>query len=51
MASTAPAAVARFRTTSQSSDDWPTSTARAITSTPRLSIIQRTATEVSRPPL
>ena len=30
---------------------WPTSTARAITSTPSSSIIQRTATEVSRPPL
>ena len=30
---------------------WPTSTRQAITSTPSSSIIQRTATEVSRPPL
>src|SRR3954447_26377228 len=30
---------------------WPTLTARAITSTPMLSIIHRTATEVSSPPL
>src|ERR1039457_6169995 len=33
------------------SPPWPTSAARGITSTPISSIIQRTATEVSRPPL
>ena len=47
----APAASARSWTTSQSSDACPTSTASAMTSTPSSSIIQRTATEVSRPPL
>src|ERR1035441_8535196 len=33
------------------SPPWPTSAARVMTSTPISSIIQRTATEVSRPPL
>ena len=47
----APAASARSRSTSQSSDACPTSTASAMTSTPISSIIQRTATLVSRPPL
>ncbi len=55
MASTAPAARARWRMASQSSppdsEAWPTSTATATTSTPLFSISQRTATEVSSPPL
>src|SRR3954462_7629949 len=53
MHSTAPAASARVRMVPSSIDppSWPTLTASAITSTPRLSIIHRTATEVSRPPL
>ena len=55
VASTAPAARARLRMASQSSPPdsaaWPTSTATAMTSTPWFSISQRTATEVSSPPL
>src|SRR3954453_10833239 len=53
MHSTAPAAAARSRNVASSMvpPSWPTLTARAITSTPMLSIIQRTATEVSSPPL
>jgi hypothetical protein len=51
IASTAPAPMARERTSSQSSLSWPTSTQSAMTSTPISSIIQRTATDVSRPPL
>ena len=54
-ASTAPAARARVRMASQSSPPrsaaWPTLTATAMTSTPSFSISQRTATDVSRPPL
>ena len=46
----APAAKARSLRPSQS-PPWPTSQATVMTSTPISSIIQRTATEVSRPPL
>ena len=49
-ASTAPAARARSLIVSQS-PPWPTSAAMAMTSTFSSSVIQRTATEVSRPPL
>src|SRR4051794_24466940 len=53
MHSTAPAARARSTivVSSMVPPSWPTLTASAITSTPMLSIIHRTATEVSRPPL
>ena len=50
-ASMAPAARARWRRVSgESVAPWPTSAARAITSTPFSSISHRTATEVSSPP-
>src|SRR5205823_12964932 len=49
-ASTAPAARARSRMASQS-PPCPTSAASAITSTPNSSPSQRTATDVSSPPL
>src|SRR5689334_294337 len=49
--SIAPAATARSRMMCSSpSVSWPTSTAQATTSTPHSSRIQRTATDVSRPP-
>ncbi len=49
LASTAPAANARWRIASKS-PPWPTSTASAITSAPHSSPIHFTATEVSSPP-